>query len=54
MLREWTRNIDVTEISRDIYKAEEAQSKANNNLDTGSQDKDVAKDQIKDVKIKNF
>ncbi|XP_062418892.1 laminin subunit beta-4 isoform X2 [Pungitius pungitius] len=49
-VKEWTRNIHVKEISRDIYKAEEAQSKANNNLDTGSQDKDVAKDRIKDIK----
>ncbi|KAM8891532.1 laminin subunit beta-4 isoform 2-T2 [Spinachia spinachia] len=49
-VKERKRNIDVTEISRDIYKAEEAQSKANNNLDTGSQDKDVAKDRIKDIK----
>ncbi|XP_034391852.1 laminin subunit beta-4 isoform X2 [Cyclopterus lumpus] len=51
-LKERTKNIDVTKISRDIYGAEKAQDKANNDLDTGSRDKDMAKDQIKDMNDK--
>ncbi|KAM6926955.1 laminin subunit beta-4 [Lycodopsis pacificus] len=48
-VKSWTKNIDVTEISRDIYEAEKAQNKANDDLDTDSQDRDVAKDRIQDM-----
>ncbi|TNN41537.1 Laminin subunit beta-4 [Liparis tanakae] len=47
-LKERAKNIDVTKISKDIYGAEMAQDKANDDLDSGSRDKDMAKDQIKD------
>ncbi|KAM9854866.1 laminin subunit beta-4 [Aulostomus maculatus] len=43
-LRGQLNKIDVTEISRDIYVAEKAQDKANDDLETASQSRDIAKD----------
>ncbi|XP_040894125.1 laminin subunit beta-4 [Toxotes jaculatrix] len=51
-LKDKTKDINTTEISRDIYKAEEAQNKANNNLETASGDRDMIKDRIRDIKDK--
>lgn len=49
--RNRTKDIDVTEISRDIYDAETAQDKANNDLETASRDGDTTKERIREVKI---
>uniref|UniRef100_A0A8D3E5Z7 Laminin subunit beta-1-like n=1 Tax=Scophthalmus maximus TaxID=52904 RepID=A0A8D3E5Z7_SCOMX len=49
-----TKQTDVTEIRRDIYDAEKAQDKANNDLETASRDRDMTKDQIQDVNIHNI
>uniref|UniRef100_UPI0037E8F603 laminin subunit beta-4 n=1 Tax=Semicossyphus pulcher TaxID=241346 RepID=UPI0037E8F603 len=49
-LKERTKNINVTEISRDIYKAEKAQSKANDNLETASKDSDKTRDLVQNIK----
>lgn len=51
LCREQTKNIDVTEISRDIYEAEKAQDKANDDLETASRDIDMTRDQDQGVKI---
>lgn len=47
--RERTKNIDVTEISRDIYEAEEAQDKANDDLERASLDENTIRDHVQDV-----
>lgn len=54
VVRERTKNIDVTEISRDIYEAEKAQDKANDDLEAVSQDRDMTRDQVEHVKIENI
>ncbi|XP_034031453.1 laminin subunit beta-4 [Thalassophryne amazonica] len=48
-LREQTKGIDVTEINGDIYKAENAQDKANDDLHKASLNKDMTKDQIQSM-----
>lgn len=48
--RNRTRNIDVTEITRDIYKAERAQDKANDDLETASLTTDMTQKRVADVK----
>ncbi|XP_019113332.2 laminin subunit beta-4 [Larimichthys crocea] len=48
-LKERTKNIDVTEIRRDIYEAEKAQDKANDDLETASQDRDMTRDTVQDI-----
>ncbi|KAM7397366.1 hypothetical protein PAMP_020344 [Pampus punctatissimus] len=48
-LKELTKDIDVTEISNDIYGAEKAQDIANDDLETASQDRDTTKDQIREI-----
>ncbi|CAK6979151.1 laminin subunit beta-4 [Scomber scombrus] len=48
-LKEQTKNIDMKKISQDIYEAEKAQSKANDDLETASEDKDMAKDRIREI-----
>lgn len=47
--RERTKNIDVTEISRDIYSAEDAQDKANDDLERASLDENMIRDRVQDV-----
>lgn len=47
--RERTKNIDVTEISRDIYKAEEAQDKANDDLEKASLNENMIRDRVQHV-----
>uniref|UniRef100_A0A3Q3JWY3 Laminin, beta 4 n=1 Tax=Monopterus albus TaxID=43700 RepID=A0A3Q3JWY3_MONAL len=42
-----TKDVDVTEISRDIYEAEKAQDKANDVLESASQDRTTTKDRTK-------
>lgn len=54
LFREQTKNIDMNKISRDIYEAEKAQSKANDDLETASGDKDMAKDRLREVKIDKY
>ncbi|XP_068452578.1 laminin subunit beta-4 [Clinocottus analis] len=51
-LQERMKNIDVTEIRRDIYGAENAQDKANDDLDAGSRDKDAAGSRVQDMNNK--
>lgn len=51
VFRERTKNIDVTEITRNIYEAEKAQDKANDNLEAASGDRDMTRDRVQDVKI---
>ncbi|XP_023255175.1 laminin subunit beta-4-like [Seriola lalandi dorsalis] len=51
-LKERTKDIDVTEIRRDISEAERAQDKANNDLETAGRDGDMSKEQIQDIKDK--
>ncbi|XP_029687706.1 laminin subunit beta-4 isoform X3 [Takifugu rubripes] len=41
--------IDVTEISRDIYQAERAQDKANDDLEAASQNTDMTRNQVADT-----
>ncbi|XP_067447150.1 laminin subunit beta-4 [Thunnus thynnus] len=48
-LKEQTKDIDMTKISRDIYEAEEAQDKANDDLETASRDSDTAKDRMRKI-----
>lgn len=48
--RDRTKSIDVTEISRDIYEAERAQDKANDDLEAASRNADVTRNQVADVK----
>ncbi|KAG7468897.1 laminin subunit beta-4-like [Solea senegalensis] len=50
--KENTKDIDVTDIRRDIYDAETAQDKANDDLDTASRDRHSTKDQIQHIKDK--
>lgn len=49
--RNRTRNIDVTEINKDIYDAEKAQNKGNNDLESATNDKDDARDLIQQVQM---
>ncbi|XP_075996664.1 laminin subunit beta-4 [Genypterus blacodes] len=51
-LKERTKDIDVTDISRDILDAERAQDKANDLLDKASSDKDATDKHIQDIKDK--
>ncbi|XP_030280431.1 laminin subunit beta-4 [Sparus aurata] len=51
-LKERTKNIDVTEITRNIYEAEKAQDKANDNLEAASGDRDMTRDRVQDIKDK--
>lgn len=51
VFRERTKNIDVTEITRNIYEAEKAQDKANDDLEAASGDRDMTRDRVQDVKI---
>ena len=51
VFRERTKNIDVTEITRNIYEAEKAQDKANDDLEAASRDRDTTRDRVQDVKI---
>ncbi|XP_058502469.1 laminin subunit beta-4 isoform X2 [Solea solea] len=51
-LKENTKDIDVTDIRRDIYDAETAQDKANDDLDTASRDRHSTKDRIQHIKDK--
>lgn len=44
----------MTEIRRDIYEAEKAQDKANDDLETASQDRDLTRDTVQDVKYQTF
>lgn len=44
----------MTEISRNIYEAEKAQDRANNDLDTASGNTDMIRNQVQDVKIQNL
>lgn len=48
--RNRTKSIDVTQISRDIYDAERAQDKANDDLEAASRNTDVARNQVADVR----
>lgn len=50
--RNRTKNINVTEISRDIYKAERAQDKANDDLETASRNTDMSRTQVANVNMK--
>ena len=52
--REQTKEIDVKEINRVIFEADEAQTKANDDLETASRNIDEAKDQIQDVKYLQY
>lgn len=45
-----TKSIDVTEIRRDIYLAEGAQDRANDDLEAASQDTDMTRNRIAEVK----
>ncbi|KAM9352424.1 laminin subunit beta-4 [Symphorus nematophorus] len=47
-----TKDIDVTEISRDIYGAERAQDKANDDLEMASGDRDTIRGAVQHVKDK--
>nr|XP_046250599.1 laminin subunit beta-4 [Scatophagus argus] len=51
-LKERSKNINVTEISTNIYKAEEVQSKANDNLETASRDSLMTRDRVRNMKDK--
>lgn len=42
--------MDATEIIRDIYEAEKAQDKANNDLERANSNTEMAQDQLSDVK----
>lgn len=48
--RERTEKMDATEIIRDIYDAEKAQEKANNDLERANSNTEMAHDQLNDVK----
>merc|ERR1739838_358427 len=48
-LRERMKDLDVTEISRDINDAEKAQNGANDQLETSSRDADATKHHIKQI-----
>lgn len=48
--RNRTKSIDVTQISRDIYEAERAQDKANDDLEAASRNTDVTRNQVADVR----
>ncbi|XP_047453457.1 laminin subunit beta-4 isoform X2 [Mugil cephalus] len=47
-----TKDIDGTEISRNIYEAGEAQDKANDNLEMASRDRDETKEKVQDTENK--
>lgn len=51
VFREQTTDADVTEISRDIAEAKEAQDKANNDLQSVSRDSNTNEDQIQEVNM---
>lgn len=51
--RNRTKNIDVTEISRDIYAAERAQDQANDDLDAANVNSDMTRTQAADVKYQD-
>ncbi|KAG7233023.1 hypothetical protein INR49_007538 [Caranx melampygus] len=51
-LKQRMKDIDVTEINRDIYEAERFQDEANNDLETASRDGDMSKEQIRQIKEK--
>lgn len=48
--RNRTKNIDETEIRRDIYTAERAQDQANDDLDEASWNTDMTRNQVANVK----
>ncbi|XP_056138337.1 laminin subunit beta-4 [Lampris incognitus] len=48
-LKERTKDIDVSSISKDVYDAEKAQDKANDDLEDANRNKDMAKEQIKNI-----
>lgn len=49
LIRERSKDIDVSQINRDIYESEKAQSKANDDLEAASRDRDMTKDRLPDV-----
>lgn len=51
-LKNKTKNMDVAEINKDLYEAERAQDKANNDLEDATNITDMIKDQITDVQRK--
>ncbi|XP_041795045.1 laminin subunit beta-4 isoform X2 [Chelmon rostratus] len=51
-LKNRTKNINATEISEDIYKAEKAQNKANDDLEGSSRDRDTSRRRVQDVEKK--
>ncbi|XP_015257331.1 PREDICTED: laminin subunit beta-4-like isoform X1 [Cyprinodon variegatus] len=51
-IKEKTKNINVVDISRDLYAAEELQNRANDDLEVAVQDRDMAKDQIQEMENK--
>lgn len=54
VFRNRTKNINATEISEDIYKAEKAQNKANDDLERSSRDRDTSRRRVQDVKMSNI
>ncbi|KAK5927251.1 hypothetical protein CgunFtcFv8_012430 [Champsocephalus gunnari] len=52
VLRERTETVNLSGISRDLYEAERAQDKANDQLDTSTGDRDRTRDQIQDMRDK--
>ncbi|XP_028304206.1 laminin subunit beta-4 isoform X2 [Gouania willdenowi] len=48
-LRDRTKDVDIKDISRNLYEAEHAQDKANDALEASSNDRDTAKDLITNV-----
>ncbi|XP_034090119.1 LOW QUALITY PROTEIN: laminin subunit beta-4-like, partial [Gymnodraco acuticeps] len=51
-LKERTETVDLSGISRDLYEAERAQDKANDQLHTSTGDRDRTRDQIQDMRDK--
>ncbi|KAM4733907.1 laminin subunit beta-4 isoform 2-T2 [Anableps anableps] len=51
-IREQTKDINVKEILRDIFTADRAQNKANDDLEIANQDRDEAKDRIQEMENK--
>lgn len=49
--RQRTKDINTTDISRDIYEAERLQDKANDDLETANEDADMSKKHIGQVSI---
>ncbi|XP_072291696.1 laminin subunit beta-4 [Eucyclogobius newberryi] len=51
-LKARTKGIDVSDIQKDIYAAEKAQDKANDDLDAASLDRDTIRDQLQEMNDK--